>query len=217
MQRPVLIDQGHEPRHQLVAFVIGEAAQRHVATKMLVAVGVAARTAQRTFFGDFDRYVRTIAREDPAPRLDQLACADGGSAHLVTILSASRDTAVYEFTDRWFVILSAHVTRTRAPAYCPAAITSTRLGRFRTRAHQQEPSHHHIRRRTYRSQREPETRDEVSQTRGDLVFHGEYPLGSRRHVRWQRRAVHQPRVPSQLLQPESRPRHLDPRRPQHRT
>src|SRR6187549_3170181 len=114
-------------------------------------------------------------------------------------LSASHDAAVYKNTDHLFVILSAHVTCTRAPAYWPAAITTSRVGRLRTRAHQQEPSHHHLRRRTHRSQGEPQTRDEVSQTWGDLVFYSEFPLGPRRHVRRQRRAVHQPRVPAQLL------------------
>src|SRR4030095_1496026 len=111
-------------------------------------------------------------------------------------LSASHDAAVYEITDHLFVILSAHVTCPRAPAYCPSAITTSRLGGLRTRPNQQDPSHRHLRWRTHRSQREPETRDEVSQTWGDLVFHGEYPLGPRRHVRRQHRAVHQPRVPA---------------------
>src|SRR5687767_14504153 len=92
VQRPMMIDERHESRHQFVAFVIGETAQRDVAAEVLVAIGVAARTAQRTFLGDLDRQVRTIAREDPAPGLDQLASANGVSAHVTTIMCESRGT-----------------------------------------------------------------------------------------------------------------------------
>ena len=82
----VAIDERHETGDELVALVVGEPAQRDVAAKMLVAVGVAARTAQRTLLGDLDREFRTIARENTAPSLDDFLDSDAGCAHVATIM-----------------------------------------------------------------------------------------------------------------------------------
>src|SRR5262245_20003034 len=60
---------------------------------MLVAVGIAARATQWTFFSDFDREVGTTAREDPAPGLNQLTSAYGSSAHVTFIMCESRQRA----------------------------------------------------------------------------------------------------------------------------
>ena len=60
---------------ELVALVVREPAQRDIAAKVLVAVGIAAGTAERTLFGDLDRQVRTIPGKDLAPRLNDFPCA----------------------------------------------------------------------------------------------------------------------------------------------
>jgi hypothetical protein len=75
--------------HQLVAFEVRQTAECHIAAEVLIAVGVASRTAQRTFFGDFNGEIGTMTSKDSAPRLDDLACADGGFAHVASIIGYS--------------------------------------------------------------------------------------------------------------------------------
>ena len=66
----MLVDHRHEARHEFVPLVVREPSQRHVAAKVLIAVGVAAGTPQRTFTRDLDREIRTIPLEDQAPGLE---------------------------------------------------------------------------------------------------------------------------------------------------
>ena len=54
MQRPEAIDERHESRDQLIAFVIGQPSERDFATEVLIAVGVATRTSQRALLRDLD-------------------------------------------------------------------------------------------------------------------------------------------------------------------
>ena len=82
VERTMAIDEGHEARDQLVALVVGEAAQRHATAKVIVAVGVTSGTTQRTFARDLDRDVRAVARKDAAPSLDDFSSAN---AHSITI------------------------------------------------------------------------------------------------------------------------------------
>ena len=56
------------PSIELLALEVADLAQRDVAAEMIVAVGVAAGTAQRTLAGDFDRERRSVAGEDATPR-----------------------------------------------------------------------------------------------------------------------------------------------------
>ena len=52
---------------EFLALEVGELAEHHASTEVVVAVGVAARAAQRTLASDLDGEVRTIALENPAP------------------------------------------------------------------------------------------------------------------------------------------------------
>jgi hypothetical protein len=54
VQRAMAIDERHEARDQFVPFVVGEAAKRDVAAKMIVAVRVAAGAPKGTFACDFN-------------------------------------------------------------------------------------------------------------------------------------------------------------------
>jgi hypothetical protein len=74
VQRAMAIDQRHEPVNELVAFVVGQSAQRHLSAEMIVSVRIAAWTTKGTLLGDLDREIGTIAREDPAPGVDDLTC-----------------------------------------------------------------------------------------------------------------------------------------------
>jgi hypothetical protein len=76
VERAMAVNERHEARHQLVAFVVRQAAQRDVAAKMIVTIRVAARTTKRTFSCDFDGNVRAVARKDAAPGLNDLARAN---------------------------------------------------------------------------------------------------------------------------------------------
>ena len=88
-------------------------------------------------------------------------------------------------------------------------------GRIRGRCDQQEQTDHRLRGRVDRSQREPEAREQISQTRRNLGVHGQPPVGARREQRRQCRALHQPRVRAELLHADHRPYDLDPRGSQH--
>ena len=67
VQRPMFVDERHHAVDQLLAFEVADLAQREVAAEMIVAVGVAAGTAQRTLARDFDRKGGRVAREDATP------------------------------------------------------------------------------------------------------------------------------------------------------
>ena len=67
----MLVDQAENAVDERLPLVVADFAQRDVAAKMLVAVGVAAGTLQRTLPCDFDRERRTVAAENPAPRREQ--------------------------------------------------------------------------------------------------------------------------------------------------
>src|SRR5262245_5163375 len=67
------IDERHEARNQFVALVVCKPAKSDAAPKMIVAIRVAARTAERTFARDFDGEVRAVTRKDAAPGLHDLA------------------------------------------------------------------------------------------------------------------------------------------------
>src|SRR5437016_11594553 len=54
VQRPLSIDQGEHAVNQLLAFEVADFAECDVAAEMIVAVGVTARTPQRTFTRDFN-------------------------------------------------------------------------------------------------------------------------------------------------------------------
>ena len=86
VERPVAIDERHEALHELVALVVVQASQRDVAAEMIVAVGVAAGTTERTLARDLDRDVRAVARKDAAPCLNDFARANV-SRHVPPIMT----------------------------------------------------------------------------------------------------------------------------------
>src|SRR5688500_6910122 len=67
MQRAQPIDELEDAVDERRALAIAEGAQRVAAAQMLVAIGVAARAAERTFARDFNREIRAPASEDLAP------------------------------------------------------------------------------------------------------------------------------------------------------
>ena len=108
VQRPEAIDERHESRDQLVAFVIGQPSERDVATEMLIAVGVATRTSQRALLRDLDRDVRAVSSKNAAPSLDHLVGSNTGGAHdVATIMVYSSCT--------WSVIGSCRASRGESP------------------------------------------------------------------------------------------------------
>ncbi len=135
VHRPMLVDEGHEPLHQLVALVVRQTAQRHAATEVFVAVGVAAGAAQRTFAGDLDRKVGSIARKDPTPSLDHLARVDAVVVHVASIMrpfailsstcQGNRGRRASRGADRSCTagasLRSSRSTRTRASSITPAS------------------------------------------------------------------------------------------------
>src|ERR1700674_5435961 len=70
MKRTVLADQFENAVDQFLSFEVADVAQRSFAAEMVVAVGITARTLERTFAGDLDRQSRRVAHQDPAPRGD---------------------------------------------------------------------------------------------------------------------------------------------------
>ena len=80
MQRPM---PAHDVEHavdELLPLVVGQLPQHDVAAEMRVAVGVAARTTQRTFARDFDGEIRPVPLKNEAPGLD-----DGAGFHLQSL------------------------------------------------------------------------------------------------------------------------------------
>jgi hypothetical protein len=73
VERFVTIDKGQDAVDQLLAFEVADLTKRQVATEMVVAVGVAAGTAERTFAGDFDGHRRRVAGKDP-PHAGRIPC-----------------------------------------------------------------------------------------------------------------------------------------------
>ncbi len=67
VQRPMFVDEREHAVDQLLAFEVANFAKGEVAAEMIVAVGVATGTAQRTLAGDLDGKRGRIAREDPTP------------------------------------------------------------------------------------------------------------------------------------------------------
>jgi hypothetical protein len=82
MQWAMAVDKRHEAADKLVALVVGEASKRDIAAQVIIAVRVASRTTKGALSCDLDRDVRAIAREDPAPRLDDFATANPVFAHV---------------------------------------------------------------------------------------------------------------------------------------
>ena len=74
MQRPMASDDVEDAVDQFLSLEVRELTQDDVAAEVLIAVGVAARAPQRALARDLDRQVGPIAREDPAPGLDDCAC-----------------------------------------------------------------------------------------------------------------------------------------------
>ena len=73
VHRPMALDDVQHAVDELLSLEVRELAQHDVAAEMRVAVGVAARAAQRTLARDLDRQVRLVPCEDPAPRLEDCA------------------------------------------------------------------------------------------------------------------------------------------------
>ena len=69
VQRPPVVDQSHEPLHELFAAIVRQATERDAAPQVLVPEGVTAGTAQRALARDLDRQVGPAPGENPAPRL----------------------------------------------------------------------------------------------------------------------------------------------------
>ena len=67
VQRAMAIDERHDAVDELLALEVADLAQREVAAEMIVAVGVAAGTAERAFAGDLDGERRRVAGEDSTP------------------------------------------------------------------------------------------------------------------------------------------------------
>jgi hypothetical protein len=67
VKRALAIDEREHPVDQFLALEIANLTKGEIAAEMIVAVGVAAGTTQRTLAGDFDGKGRSIAREDPTP------------------------------------------------------------------------------------------------------------------------------------------------------
>ena len=86
MKRAVAIDHLEHAVDEFLALVIGKAAQRDAAAKMIVAIRVSAGATKRTFSCDFDGQVRAVARKDAAPGLNDLARANV-SRHVPLIIS----------------------------------------------------------------------------------------------------------------------------------
>ncbi len=81
MERLVLVDQLEHAVDQLLSFEIREAAQVGGA-EMRVFVGVASGTAQRAFFGDFQRKAGNTADKGSAPRLQNWLDLHCGQLHI---------------------------------------------------------------------------------------------------------------------------------------
>jgi hypothetical protein len=67
VKRALSIDEGQDAVDQLLTFEIADFAERELAAEMIVAVRVAAGTAQRTLACDFDGKCRYIANENSTP------------------------------------------------------------------------------------------------------------------------------------------------------
>jgi hypothetical protein len=67
VQRPVLVDEREDAVDQRLAFQVADIAERDRSTEVIVAVGITARAAERTLAGDFNREVRSIAKQNLAP------------------------------------------------------------------------------------------------------------------------------------------------------
>ena len=63
----MLVDEREHAVDEGLALQIADVAQRDAAAEVIVAVGIAARTAERAFARDFDREVRSITEQDLAP------------------------------------------------------------------------------------------------------------------------------------------------------
>jgi hypothetical protein len=70
MQRTMLVDEREDTVDQLLPFEIADLPQRQLTAQMIVAVGVAAGTSQRTLTRDLNRQRRGVTREDPTPSRD---------------------------------------------------------------------------------------------------------------------------------------------------
>ena len=68
VQGAMPIDEPHHAVDERLSLQIPDIPQGHAAPEMVVAVGVAAGAAERTFPSDFDRERRTISAKDAAPR-----------------------------------------------------------------------------------------------------------------------------------------------------
>ena len=65
-------DEAQDAVDERLPLEISKLAQHDVAAPMRVAIGVAARTAERAFTRDPDGEIRPIASQDPAPGLDDV-------------------------------------------------------------------------------------------------------------------------------------------------
>ena len=70
VNRLLLVDDRENAIDEFLSFVVGDLSERDVAAEVLVAVGVAARAAERAFARDFDREGGIVAAEDASPRGD---------------------------------------------------------------------------------------------------------------------------------------------------
>ncbi len=76
VQRLLPLDDVEHAVDELLSLVIGKFPQYDVAAQVLVAVRVTPRAAQRALASDFDRQIRTVARENQPPGFD-----NGGAFH----------------------------------------------------------------------------------------------------------------------------------------
>ena len=66
----MVIDESEDPVDELLSLVVAHFTKREVTAEMIVAVGVAPGTTERTFTGDFDRERRCVASQDTSPRAE---------------------------------------------------------------------------------------------------------------------------------------------------
>ena len=140
VQRIVAIDERHEALHQFVALVVGETPQRDAsAAEVLVAIGVASRTAQRALARDLDRDVGAMAGENAAPGLKHFLGSNPRRAHVANIMVLKTPAARHKNGARVMLVLTNarfdHPAAHRAPS-----LEAPRVGRVHARGNQQEPA-----------------------------------------------------------------------------
>ena len=143
---------------------------------------------------------------------DQVARVDATSAELKVVVTAADGKVVHTLT---IPCAMTSEVRGRRCRIVWAALQDCRVGSLCRAADQQEHADCDLRRRADLASGEQSARSQASATWTHLVFHGRYQNRGGRVRGRRHRAVHQPRVPAELLQPGHRRRDPDSRREKH--